>query len=343
MTAVIRASGIRGYVGLMRRLGVEPDELMRRYRITAAMLQDEDTLLSLRTMIQLLEASAAATRCPDFGLQLSQDYDISVLGPLAVAMQNAPTVAEALDIASRYMFVHSPGLALTIHDDSLIAPGSVELRIDIHLSRQPSQRQTIDLCIGDLHQTLKVLAGSRYQLRAVALPHTPIAPLETYARFFGVRVLTDQMHAGLLVARSTLEASLQTVNRTLRQIAVDYLSLQFGAPDEALSARVRQTLRHTLGTGMGSKGEVAELLGMHPRTLQRRLGAERTSFETVRDNLRKEITLRYLRETRIPLTQLAGILGLSEQSALARCCRRWFGASPSQLRKQATIERVAAE
>lgn len=343
MTAVIRASGIRGYVGLMRRLGVEPEGLLRRYRITAAMLQDEDTLLSLRTMIQLLEASAAATRCPDFGLRLSQDYDISVLGPVAIAMQNAPTVAEALDVASRYMFVHSPGLALAIHDESFVAPDSVELRAEIHLARQPPQRQMIDLCLCDLHQTLKVLAGSRYQLRAVALPHTPIAPLETYSRFFGAKVLTEQVHAGLHIARSTLEANLQTVNPTLRQIAVDYMSLQFGAPDEALSARVRQALRHTLGTGLGSKNEIAELLGMHPRTLQRRLVAERTSFEAVRDDLRKEIALRYLRETRIPLIQLAGILGLSEQSALARCCRRWFGAPPSRLRKQAGAGRIAAE
>ena len=38
--------------------------------------------------------------------------------PLAIAMQNAPTVASAMDYASHYMFVHSPGLVLTLHQGS---------------------------------------------------------------------------------------------------------------------------------------------------------------------------------------------------------------------------------
>jgi AraC-like DNA-binding protein len=37
----------------------------------------------------------------------------------------------------------------------------------------------------------------------------------------------------------------------------------------------------------------------------------------------------------MPLGQLAGVLGFSEQSVLSRACRRWFGASPSAVRRQA--------
>ena len=42
---------------------------------------------------------------------------------------------------------------------------------------------------------------------------------------------------------------------------------------------------------------------------------------------------RYLRDTDMPLGQLSGALGFSEQSALSRACRRWFSASPSELRR----------
>lgn len=74
---------------------------------------------------------------------------------------------------------------------------------------------------------------------------------------------------------------------------------------------------------------------MHPCTLQRRLDTEHTRFEALREDVRRDTALRYLCETRIPLTPLAGLLGLSEQSALSRCCRRWFGQTPSTLRRQA--------
>src|ERR1700757_3330737 len=104
MSAMVRASGLRGYEALMHELGSDPAEMLRRYRIAGESLQDDEALLPLRATVHLLEASAAATHCADFGLRLAYSQDISVLGPLAVAMQNAPTVARALDYASRYLF-----------------------------------------------------------------------------------------------------------------------------------------------------------------------------------------------------------------------------------------------
>ena len=122
----------------------------------------------------------------------------------------------------------------------------------------------------------------------------------------------------------------------MRQIALDYLS-RLEAPGQSLTSRVRQALRHTLGSAGGKKTDIADLLGMHPRTLQRHLKTEGTTFEILREDVRKEVALRYLRETQIPLKQLTDVLGLSEESALARSCRRWFGMPPSQLRRLETV------
>jgi AraC-like DNA-binding protein len=337
---MVRTSGLRGYMGLMRQLGADPLAMLRRYRIAPESLGDEEALIPLRSTVQLIEASAAATDCPDFGLRMARGQDISVLGPLAIAMQNAPTVGHAMDYASRYLFVHSPDMVIGLDQPSPYARKAAELRFELRLPRQAAMRQTMDLCLADIHHMLQLLAGSRYLLHAVTLPHAPLAPPVTYVRFFGAPVHFAQAHAGLHIARSTLEAGLQQVNDTLRQMAIDYLSQHFRIPGKTLSSRVRQTLRSTLGTGRGKKADIAELLGMHPRTLQRHLEAEHTSFESLREEVRKEAALRYLRETRMPLTQLAGVLGLSEQSALARSCRRWFGLPPSQLRRQAGTART---
>ena len=102
-----------------------------------------------------------------------------------------------------------------------------------------------------------------------------------------------------------------------------------------MSARVRLALRRTLGTPRGKKTDVADLLALHPRTLQRHLAAENTTFEALREETRREAALHYLRETRIPLGQLADLLGFSEQSAMTRSCRRWFGVPPTEIRRGA--------
>ncbi len=332
---MVRASGLRGYSALMQQLGADPASLLQRYRIAPQLLEDDDALIPLRSAVLLLEASATATACPDFGLRLAYNQDISVLGPLAIAMQNAPTVASAVDYASRYLFVHSPGMRLTLHEHSSVSADAAELRFEIHLRNQPVQRQTIDLCIADIHRMLLLLGGNRYHLHAVGLPHTPLAPLTAYTRFFAAPALIEQPYATLHVARASLQANLQAVNDTLRQIAVNYLSLHFRDPNQTLSSRVREALRRTLGTTRCNKSDIAGLLGLHPRTLQRQLLLEHSCFDALRDEVRKETALRYLCETRIPLSQISGMLGLSEQSALARSCKRWFGITPLRLRKQA--------
>ena len=117
-------------------------------------------------------------------------------------------------------------------------------------------------------------------------------------------------------------------------MAVDYLTAHFGDPGQSISSRVRLAIRRTLSTVHASKPAIADLLGMHQRTLQRRLEAEGTSFEDIREEVRKQAALRYLCETRVPFTQLAGLIGLSEQSALTRSCRRWFGETPSEVRRR---------
>jgi AraC-like DNA-binding protein len=333
MTAMVRASGLQGYAALMRSLGADPAPLLRRYRIPSGSLTDEDALLSLRSCVHLLEASAIETGCADFGLRLSQVQDISVLGPLGIVLQNAPTVREAWDCTSRHLFVHSPGLVMEVHDDSSMIEGAAEMTAEIRLARLPAQRQTIDLCLGDIHHITRLLAGQQYQLRAVALPHAPVAPLSIYKRFFSAPVFTEQPRAALHVSPETLRADLRGANPALRQITQDYLARHFRVPGESVSARVRQALRRTLGTRQGNKTDVAGLLAIHPRTLQRHLAAERTTFEAIREEARKEAALHYLRETKIPLGQLADLLGFSEQSAMTRSCRRWFGVPPSVLRR----------
>ncbi len=333
---MVRASGLRGYGALMRQLGTDPARLLERYRIDESALADEDALLPLRAVVHLLEASAAATDCDDFGLRMSHRQDISVLGPLAIVMQNAPTVRAAMNDASRYMFVHSPGLVVSLHEQSTIGgPDCAELRFELGLSGQPAQRQTFDLCIGDIHHMIQLLGGEHYALRTVTLPHTPLAPVSVYRRFFGVPVLTDQLHGGLHFERATLDADLRAVNHSLRRLAMDYLTQQFGSPAQTLSARVHQALRRTLGTPQNSKTAIAALLGVHPRTLQRHLKQEGSSYEAIREQVLQDTALRYLRETRVPMSQLAGLLGFSEQSAMTRSCRRWFGKTPSAIRRAA--------
>jgi AraC-like DNA-binding protein len=79
------------------------------------------------------------------------------------------------------------------------------------------------------------------------------------------------------------------------------------------------------------------LLALHPRTLQRKLADEGTSFAAIKDEVRKQLALEYLGATRMPIGQISLMLGFPAQSALTRACRQWFGATPMALRAERAV------
>jgi len=332
MSALVRAGGLTGYETLMQSLGVDPLPLLQRHGITPTMLVDVDALIPLHATLDLLEESAAVARCTDLGLRLCRNQDPSVLGLLAIVIQNAPTVAQAIADCSRYLFLHSTAFEIALDTTSPLFADSALLRFDIRLPVPIPRRQGLDQSIGLMFRTAQILSAGKLRFRAVSLPHRPLADEKVYRRFFGVPVYFSQPYAGLHAHYDDLQADLTTGNPAVRQLALDYIARHITPRTLGVADRVRQILERTLGTIKGTKTEVADLLGIHPRTLQRHLNHEGKSFETLREEVYKAAALRYLCETNLPLKQLAGALGFSEQSAFTRACGRWFSASPSQIR-----------
>ncbi len=325
---------MKGYTELLKRLGFDPRPILSKHGLPLDLGENENAMVPMRAIIALMEESAAVTGCADLGLQLATLQDIQILGPLATAIQHSSNVREALHTSSRYLFVHSPALLFSVLQPSQVFPEAVELRIEISLSQIASRRQTIDQCLGVLHRLVAFFAGEHYRLHAVTLPHTPLAALEKYVRYFNAQVYPDQEYAALHVSPQTLSSGLYDVNSSLRSIALEYLERHYGAPNQTMAERVKRALQSTLSSTGGGKATVADLLFMHPRTLQRKLTAEGTTFESIRDSVRREAAERYLMETRIPLAQLASLLGLADQSVLTRLCLRWFNIPPSKMRQQ---------
>jgi len=167
MDVLVRASGLCGYPALMRAMGFDPMRLLRRYHIDEGALDSDDAMVSLRAVVHLLEASAAQAECGDFGLRLSQYQSIDVLGPLSIALQNAPTIRAAMNFAARYI----NGLDYTVRERSPIANDAVEVSIEIRLSRQRAQRQASDLWLADIHN----FTARRRPIRASRGVHSPHA------------------------------------------------------------------------------------------------------------------------------------------------------------------------
>lgn len=77
--------------------------------------------------------------------------------------------------------------------------------------------------------------------------------------------------------------------------------------------------------GGESLEDVARYLSMHPRTLNRRLQAEGSSFRTLLSRARSDAAQQLLTVTKMDITTIAHVLGYADSSGFSHAFRRWAG------------------
>lgn len=328
---MIRAASLRGFVPLVEELGGDPDALLEQHGMTRQQLAADDDLVPITDHDRMLDAAAAALDCPDLGLRLATMQDLSILGPLALAVESSSTAAEAVQCASRFMFVHSPALSIAVEPDPYGRRGVVALTYRKDLRESPYSPQGIELGLGLFFRIAGFLVGGQVGLRSVELSHPPLSPVRRYTEFFGADVKFGRPDAALRVERRVLDERFAAANEGIRQLAVQFLADRFADPGTSIAQRVRLVLAETLSTAP-SITHVAALLAVHHRTLQRQLAAEGVTFATLLDEVRREAARRLITTTDLSLGHVAELVGFSEQSTLSHAVRRWFDSTPRALR-----------
>jgi AraC-like DNA-binding protein len=329
MAEAVRAQSLRGYRELVTDLGGKPTILLRKAGIEPGVLNQLAGLISFESLIDLLERSASSLGCPDFGLRLAERQDIGILGTLAIAVRHSPTVGEAMHCASRYIYVYNAAIAFTVTTDDL--PDQARVVFRVLEKHAPQRAQMVEHGIGLAWRIINLLSEGRCPLQQVWFPHAAVGPEASYASRFDAPQTFEAEQAGLAFAASALDLPVSDQNQELHDLATRYLDVQ--RPRRLTVAdQVRQTVEALLGTGACGSRQVANALGMHPRTLQRRLREEGTTFEEIKDETRRDLAQRYLSHRDVSLTQISALLDYSEQSALGRSCRRWFHTTPQALR-----------
>ena len=77
----------------------------------------------------------------------------------------------------------------------------------------------------------------------------------------------------------------------------------------------------------------AKAMAMTPRTLMRRLDADGTSFQAIKDDLRRDIAIHDLQAGRKSIKAIAQDVGFSSAANFHRAFRRWTGGTPGQYRQ----------
>ena len=330
---LVHADLLRFFPQLVRQLGGDPASMLYRLGIDPGERSQHAPGLNYRAWVKLLEHAAAALRCRDFGMRLARlQAGGCVLGPISAVMRTSNTFGDAIDYVARHFHAHSLAASMRLewsHSDHSLFVGH-----EILLDALPNRRQAIEQVLLLAHLNALDLTRGEARVREVRFRHQPLSTASAYRAYFGCAVRFDAKEDGVVFSARDLRSPIALRDARQYALATSFIDTRFGRMTQPMHARVRALLVRLIETEDCGITRICERLRIHPRTLHRRLRVEGKSFEGIKDEVRRDIALRYIQETDHPLTLVAEKLGYAEQSVLTRSCARWFAATPSQLRSQ---------
>ncbi|MGW1769715.1 AraC family transcriptional regulator [Streptomyces sp. NPDC002073] len=186
------------------------------------------------------------------------------------------------------------------------------------------------------HRLCSWLIGHRIPLSYASFAYPPPPHKDEYGVLFGCPVRFGEPRTGAAFGAHWLTAPLvrdeAALDAMLRRAPFDLLSRpEYGT---TVAEQVRRALVQGLRASprLPALGEVAGRLAVSPATLRRRLGAEETSYQQLKDQVRRDAAIAGLAEGGEPIAELAARLGFSEDTAFHRAFRRWTGTTPGAYR-----------
>lgn len=307
------------------------------------LLQELDIVIDLNRLEQATVAEAQLARVMaecvrrsknrHFPFVLGDTYAFEYLADLETFITTSPTLREATVVFDWVQALINPNIVVQLR----------EAGTEARLSLQKLSGQSPD----DPPWFAEALFASVFRFGRLLMPPpndflrlemrcAPPPYAEASRAFYGVDVIFGGDEDAAVFSRHLLDQPLGGNFPSLHTQARDRIEqqLQRMLPQEALVDRIERALqRKPALLGLGANA-TADELGLHLRTLQRRLAALNTRFDVIQTRIRYQMACEALAYPQRSLDDISLALGFSDRRSFTRAFTRWSGTTPSAWRQQ---------
>lgn len=326
----VRIGPLRHIAGVLREAGCDPAAALAEFRLAVDAFDDPERRIPFSVAAGLIGRCVALSGREDFGLQVGDRFSlIDDFGLLGQLIWRAPTVGAALQELNRYLYVQDRG-AITYLRTS--PDGVAALGYSILDPQAPATATVYDLVMALALRLMQALAGPRFRPAEVWLAHGAPRRRVPYTRLFAAPLRFDAPRSELQFAAYWLQAPVFGADEMQHALVERAIRVDAAGLLPGLVERTRAVVQALLLVGDASAARIAGALGMHERTLRRRLTAAGASLQGVVAEQRFELACQLLHDTQLGMGEIAAVLGYAEASVFVRAFRNWAGCPPGQWR-----------
>ena len=250
---------------------------------------------------------------------------------LCHSVLNCKTLGQALDRSLRFY-----ALILDDFSGTLVRNGQ-EARIVLQERIAGASQRVFahELLLMLLYGVSCWLVGRRIPILRTAFSYPEPAHSAEYRLMYCAELSFDGPNTEIAFEAAYLDLPVVQNERSLKEFlrtAPESILVKY-KNGSSLAARVRRRLRQYLPGEVPDFEGLADELNMTPATMRRRLHEEGESYQSIKDQLRRDLAISYLSHSSRSVMDIALELGFSERSAFHRAFRKWTGASPGEFRR----------
>jgi len=321
---------IASMVETMEQKGYSAAQVLSDTGITEADLLDTDYRVTYRQRINQISNILNLVNDPGFWLDTESVVSISDFGLPGYAMMSSASLDQAVQIAVKY---HKTAGAM--YDVSFLQEGDdAVIRLDHFLTGGIVSKYLIEELFLGITPLIRLLSGQTFSPRQVSLNYDPVTDIARYENRFRCEVRFGQPFCEYRFDAKFLNARLTAANPDTARSCEEACRKLLNQMDiEAdLVSRICHLLLSTPGE-FPKLDAVAGHLSLGTRTLRRRLRELGTSYQSILDDVKKELAIEYLQTTDLSVQEISDLLGYSELTNFRRAFVKWADLSPYQYRK----------
>ena len=327
----LRVSAAWGLPGLLHDLGVDLATVLADAGLPCDLFSDRETLFTYPELERLLLACEHRSGCDYFGMLLGQRTRLTDLGLGGQVAMCEPTSGAGLRSYIEYFNLHYTAATVTL----LESGGYARLVYAVSERGMDDTRHFQLTGTTVAFNILRDLFGPDWRPVEVSFASRKPSSLLPFQKFFRAPVRFDADESAVVFARHWLERPLSNASSDLRREVREAVGTEQPPGLAAFPATVRRLLRRQLIVGDVSMSRIAALLSMHRRTLDRHLQRHDITYGELLDSVRDDVARQLLRDTEMPIQQVADSVRFSSAANFATSFRRRLGMTPGEYRRRA--------
>lgn len=311
-----------------RQSGVDPAPFLNAMGLSAAQLENPSTRIPSRQYVQLAMELVWATGDEFLRYDGKCRTKPGTFALMCHAVIHSKNLKQAILRCFRFYGLFQIDVRFRLkrfHNEAVITVECVDTQAD-------RDHTTTDSCLLLMHRFFSWLIGQHLELTHVSLNAAPAFMKDEYQRLFRSHVRFDKPYNGLHFERRLLDMPVRQTRQSLDQFLRNAADSLVVMPDHSITSRIRRLMGTDASVPMPDFETVARMLATNTQTLRRHLRAEGTSFQTVKDTIRRDVAIQYLHGTHYSIHEIAELVGYSESSAFHRAFKKWTGLTPGDYR-----------